>query len=337
MIAEVLKKLMSHGGDLNAEEASQAMAQIMIGEAGEARTAALLTALALKGETGAEIEAFARSMRPAAVRWPGKKDTFPVLADTCGTGGDSQGTRNISTLSAMLLAGLDIPIAKHGTRAVSSTTGSADLLEGLGIRLNLAPEQVAAEVEKVGMSFLFAPTWHPAMKYAAPVRKSLGFRTVFNLLGPLTNPAPITHQVIGVFHLNFMERMAPALALQGRKGAYLLHSEDGLDEVSPAAATRYLRIQAGEITDRGDQRPEDFGLAGAPLGELRPKDREDAIARSQAILAGEGSEAENHTIAMNAALIYAMVRECDLKAAAEACLSGLKAGKGGELLKRWVC
>lgn len=336
MIAEVLKKLMSHGGDLSAEEASQAMAQIMIGEAGEARTAALLTALALKGETGAEIEAFARSMRHAAVRWPGSQG-LPVLADTCGTGGDSQGTLNISTLSAMLLAGLSIPIAKHGNRAVSSTTGSADLLEGLGVRLNLEPEQVAAEVEKVGISFLFAPTWHPAMKYAAPVRKSLGFRTVFNLLGPLTNPAPITHQVIGVFHISFMERMAQALALQGRKGAYLLHSEDGLDEVSPAAATRYIRIQAGEITDRGELRPEDFGLSGALLGELRPKDREDAIARSQAILAGEGSEAENHTIAMNAALIYAMVHDCDLPTAAAACLSGLKAGKGGELLSRWVC
>ncbi len=335
MIGDVLRKLMRKEGDLSAEEASRAMAMIMTGEAGEARTAALLTALALKGETGAEIEAFARSMRHAALRWP--DEAPPVLVDTCGTGGDSQGTLNISTLSAVLLAGMGIPVAKHGNRAVSSTTGSADLLEGLGMRLNKEPKDVAAELKRVGITFLFAQTWHPAMKYAAPVRKSLGFRTVFNLLGPLTNPAPVNYQVVGVFHKDYMERMAHALSLQGRKGAYLLHSEDGLDEVSPAAATHFIRIADGQITDQGQLNPADFGLNGADLADLRPVDREDAIRRSRAILEGKGSDAENHTIAMNAALIYGMVNDADLQTAGAACLEGLRAGRGAELLARWVC
>ena len=335
MIAEVLKKLMSQAGDLSAEEASQAMAEIMTGEAGEARTAALLTALSLKGETGQEIEAFARAMRHAALRWPGESPA--VLADTCGTGGDSQGTLNISTLSAILLSALEIPVAKHGNRAVSSTTGSADLLEGLGVRLNPEPADVVAELARVGITFLFAQAWHPAMKYAAPVRRSLGFRTVFNLLGPLTNPAPITHQVIGVFHQDFLERMAHALSLQGRKGAYLLHSTDGLDELSPAAPTHFVRIDAGQVTDRGQLQPSDFGFPTASLDELRASDRDDAIRRSRAILEGKGNDAENHTIAMNAALVYSLVRGDDLSTSAAACLEGLRAGRGAELLSRWVC
>lgn len=335
MIGDVLKKLLSKSGDLSADEASQAMAEIMTGEAGEVRTAALLTALALKGETGTEIEAFARSMRHAAVPWPGENPL--VLVDTCGTGGDSQGTINVSTLAAILLGALDIPVAKHGNRAVSSTTGSADLLEGLGVVLTRDVREVADELKRVGITFLFAQAWHPAMKFAAPVRKNLGFRTVFNLLGPLTNPAPVNYQVVGVFHRDYMERMAHALALQGRKGAYLLHSEDGLDEVSPAAPTHFIRIADGEIVERGQLSPADFGLPAAALSELRAVDREDALRRSRAILEGRGSEAESHTIVMNAALIYSMVHGTDLPTAAAACLAGLRAGRGAELLGRWVC
>ena len=142
------------------------------------------------------------------------------------------------------------------------------------MRLNKEPKDVAAELKRVGITFLFAQTWHPAMKYAAPVRKSLGFRTVFNLLGPLTNPAPVNYQVVGVFHKDYMERMAHALSLQGRKGACLLHSEDGLDEVSPAAATHFIRIADGKIVDQGQLTPADFGLNGGDLAELRPMDRE---------------------------------------------------------------
>jgi anthranilate phosphoribosyltransferase len=335
MIGDVLKKLTTRAGDLSAEEASQAMAEIMTGEAGEIRTAALLTALAIKGETGSEIEAFARAMRHAAVSWPGKAPA--VLADTCGTGGDSQGTLNISTLSGILLAALGVPVAKHGNRAISSPTGSADLLEGLGVQLNREPVELAAELERVGITFLFAQAWHPAMKFAAPVRKALGFRTVFNILGPLTNPAPVNYQVIGVFHPDYLERVAHALSLLGRKGGYILHSADGLDELSPAAPTNYIRIESGAIVARGQLTPRDFGLAGAELSALRPIDREDAIRRSRAILAGEGSEAENHTIAMNAALIYSMVHALDLPSAAAACLEGLRAGRGADLLHRWVC
>ena len=208
MIIDILKKLISQQ-DLNTDEAKKAMACIMTGEAGDVKTASFLTAMAIKGETGIEIEACANAMRHAAVTWPGK--TYDVLVDTCGTGGDSSGTINISTMSAILLASMKVPVAKHGNRAVSSTTGSADILESLGMLLNLNHEDIANNLEKYGMTFLFAPMWHPAMKYAAPVRKSLGFRTVFNILGPLTNPAPITHQMLGVFDKSLMEPVAIAL------------------------------------------------------------------------------------------------------------------------------
>ncbi len=333
MFAEILKKLMANE-DLTSDEATHAMTAVMTGEAGEARTAGLLTALALKGETGTEIEAFARAMRKAAVSWPGGSPE--ILADTCGTGGDGASTLNISTLTAMLLASLGIPVAKHGNRAVSSKSGSADLLEGLGVRLNLTHEETANELERAGITFLFAPMWHPAMKYAAPVRKALGFRTVFNLLGPLTNPAPITHQVIGVFSQEFMERMAAAVALLGRKGAYVLHSEDGLDELSPAAPTHFIRIEAGEVREQGKMQPEDFGFSPVSLDELRTVSREEALKRSQLILEGAGQPAENQTIAMNAGLVYSLTKGGDLKSSAALCLDALRSGQALELLKKWA-
>ena len=330
---EVLSTLIK-GQDLTTEKAKYVMAQIMTGEAGEVRTAALLTALAAKGETGPEIEAFARSMRKAAVAWPGNK--FEVLGDTCGTGGDSSSTLNISTLSAILLAAMGIPIAKHGNRAVSSKSGSADLLEAMEINLDQEPEKIVNCLEKVGIGFLFAQKWHPAMRFAGPVRKAMGVRTVFNLLGPLTNPAPVTHQVLGIFDKNFMPPVSAALAGLGRKGAYVVHSEDGLDEVSLSAPTNFTRIQDGQIVETGMFGPEDFGVSGADLSALQIDDREAALERSRAILAGQGSDAENSIICVNAALLYSMATDqSDLKLATGECMEALKSGKGAALVEQW--
>jgi len=333
MFTDSLKKIIS-GSNLSPEEAREAMTDIMSGQAGEIRTAGFLTALSCKRETGEEIQAFARSMRKAAMPWPGEEPS--ILGDTCGTGGDSSSTLNISTLSGILLASLGIKIAKHGNRAVSSKSGSADLLERMGIRLDLESGEVASCLDRIGICFLFAQKWHPAMKFAGPVRKALGVRTVFNLLGPLTNPAPVTHQVLGIYDPSFMEPMAQALAGLGRKGAYVVHAEDGLDEVSPAAPTRFTRIEEGKITDTGTLSPEDFGFTKTSLDSLRIADVEEAFTRSMKIIAGEGTAEENAVICMNAALLYSLARgEKDLKAAAAACLDGLKSGQAQKLVRSW--
>lgn len=334
MLTSILKKLI-RGEDLTHDEATHTMTEIMTGQAGEIRTTAILTALAIKGETGVEIEAFARSMRSAATPWEGY--TGNDLVDTCGTGGDSLNTINVSTLSALLLASMDVKVAKHGNRAVSSTTGSADFLESSGVRLDMRHDEVTRCLKEVGITFLFAPEWHPAMKNAVPVRKALGVRTVFNLLGPLTNPVPIQYQALGVYTDSIMEPVAHALAGLGRKGAYVLHAEDGLDEVSISAPTRYIRIEHGKIVGDGLLNPEDFGFKKAPLSTIQVEKRDESVFRATKILQGQGSEEENSTVAMNAALVYSMVREIsDLKEAAEHCLTRLKSGAAYERLQKWA-
>lgn len=334
MITEVTKKLM-RGEDLTPEEASKAMTQIMTGQAGEVRTAAFLTALAIKGETGTEIEACARSMRNASVPWPNYQTEN--LADTCGTGGDSLNTINVSTLSALLLASLGIQVAKHGNRAVSSSTGSADLLEESGVRLEMEEQEVVQCLNKNGITFLFAPRWHPAMKHAGPVRKTLGFRTVFNILGPITNPAPIAYQTLGVFSRSLLDPIAGALSGLGRKGAYVIHSEDGLDEVSIAAPTHFVKVKDGAVVDRGVLEPETFGFQKAPLETIQVKDRKEALEKAKRILEGKGTEEENATITMNAALVFSMVKGVDdLKQAAKVCLEELRSGRVQGVLENWA-
>jgi len=334
VITEILKKLITKE-NLSAEEASYFMTSIMSGEAGEIRTAALLAALASKGETPLEIESFARSMRRAAVSWPGKSPE--VLLDTCGTGGDSSNTINISTLTAILLASMGYPVAKHGNRAVSSSTGSADMLEEAGISMDLTHEEIADCLASVGITFLFAPKWHPAMKHAAPVRKALGVRTVFNILGPLTNPAPVSHQIVGIFSDQFMQSYAGALAGLGRKGAYVVHSKDGLDELSIAAPTNFIKIEKGKIGSSGVFHPSDFGFELYDLTLLQAKDREESILRFHNILAGKGSNAENSMIAMNAALAISLVEESQqYKSIAAKCNDHLKSGMCADLLLKWT-
>ncbi|MBL8021158.1 MAG: anthranilate phosphoribosyltransferase [Leptospirales bacterium] len=329
---DILKKLIA-SQDLTSEEAARAMTTIMTGEAGEAQTAAFLTALAMKRETPVEIEGFARSMRKAAVTW--KSNPLETVVDTCGTGGDGQNTINVSTLSALVLAAAGLKVAKHGNRAVSSATGSADLLETLGVSLTVqSPEALAHCIEKAGIAFLFAQAWHPAMKHAGPVRRALGFRTVFNILGPLTNPAPVTHQLVGVFDPRFLEPVAKTLLNLGRTVAYVLHADDGLDEISPAASTRYFQIKEGRI-ESGTFTAADFGFKSFPLGAIVVKDRDEAVARARAILSGKGSDEENAAVAMNAAPLYHATFGGDLKSAAGACIEIIKNGKAGGTLEQW--
>jgi len=255
-IQAVLKQLTSRV-NLTTPQATWLMEQIMSGGLEPPLVAAALTALHMKGETPEEIVAFAKVMRAHAT--PVKVSRRPLL-DTCGTGGDHSRTFNVSTAAAFVVAGAGVAVAKHGNRAATSACGSADVLEALGARLDLAPEHVACSIEKVGIGFLFARQLHTAMRHVAPIRAALGFRTVFNLLGPLTNPAEPTGQVVGVFSKDWVEPLAKALHALGIEHAYVVHGLDGLDEVSVSAPTYVAEVYRDTVRTF-EVTPHDFGVA----------------------------------------------------------------------------
>ncbi|MEN8006734.1 MAG: anthranilate phosphoribosyltransferase [Candidatus Krumholzibacteriota bacterium] len=241
--AAILTSLLE-GRDLPQEQAVALMEAIMAGQVPPFRLAGILATLRAKGETVAEIAGFARAMRNGALRIsPGKSG----LLDTCGTGGDGSGTFNISTATALVAASMGIPVAKHGNRAVSSRCGSADVLEALGVNLDLEPGRVAALIDEIGIGFLFAPGLHPAMKHAMPVRRELGVRTVFNVLGPLTNPAGADRQLLGVFDPTLCEPLCRVLRELGSQRAFVVHGEGGLDEVSLLGATTVAALEDGKV------------------------------------------------------------------------------------------
>ncbi len=242
-IQEVLKKIVRRE-DLQESEAAEVMMEIMSGLATDAQMGAFMAALATKGETFAELAGAARAMRRKAVRIQVAAD--PVV-DTCGTGGDRSNTFNISTAAAFVVAGCGVTVAKHGNRSVSSRCGSADVLEALGVRLDVAPEIVEEAVQSVGIGFLFAPVFHGAMKHAAAARKEVGIRSIFNMLGPLTNPAGANCQLLGVFAPELTEMFAQALKLLGTRRAFVVHGHDGLDEISICAPTRISELRDGVI------------------------------------------------------------------------------------------
>ena len=253
------------GEDLSTEEAEKAMKAIMGGEATQAQIGSFLTALRMKGETMKEISACARIMRDFSERiTPRVRGT---LVDTCGTGGDEIKTFNISTIAAFIAAGAGIPIAKHGNRSVTSKAGSADLLEVLGVRIDCPPKEVQRCIEKAGIGFMFAPIFHKAMKYAIGPRKEIGIRTVFNVLGPLTNPANAQAQILGVFNAGLTSRLAGALRSLDVEKALVVHGLDGLDEISTFGST-----QITELSPEGIRtyrvKPEEFGLRRASIGDL---------------------------------------------------------------------
>jgi anthranilate phosphoribosyltransferase len=258
--------------DLTRAEAEHAMGEILSGHASEVKIAAFLTALKLKGETADELVGFATVMRRHATPiFSAPRPPDEVIVDTCGTGGDASGTFNVSTAAAFVVAGAGVRVAKHGNRSISSRCGSADVLEQLGVKIDLAPERVGRAVEKVGIGFLFAPAVHAATRHAMPVRRELKFRTVFNLLGPLTNPANAKAQVVGVYERSVTELMATALGELGVKRAFVVHGAEGLDEISLAGETHVAELRDG-VVRKFTVVPEDFGLARAPLEAIRGGD-----------------------------------------------------------------
>lgn len=272
MIPEALQKIVA-GEDLSRVEAEAAMEQILAGAASDAQIAGLLTALRMKGETVDELVGFATAMRrhapPIMPRGPWLAEE--ALVDTCGTGGDGAGTFNVSTAAAFVVAGAGVRVAKHGNRSISSRCGSADLLEHLGVRIDLPAERVAEAIEEIGIGFLFAPAMHSATRHAMPARRELRMRTVFNLLGPLTNPAGASAQVVGVYDATLTELLARALGELGVRRAIVVHGADGLDEISIAGET-YVAELRDNVVRSYTVTPEDFGLHRAPLDSIRGGD-----------------------------------------------------------------
>jgi anthranilate phosphoribosyltransferase len=293
MIKEAISQLVC-GHSLSMDEASAVMGEIMEGNATPAQFGAFVTALRIKGETVDEIAGLARTMRAKALR---VNINEPVV-DTCGTGGDGSGTFNISTAAAFVAAACGLKIAKHGNRAMSSQCGSADVLEALGVKIDLNPEQVQKCLEKVGIGFMLAPVFHPAMKYASAPRKEVGIRTVFNILGPLTNPAGAGAQVLGVPERSLTEKMATVLKMLGCQHALVVHGEDGLDEITITGKTFVSELKNGNIKNF-EIAPEDIGLPVAKSDSLKGGIAKENADLLHSILSGKKG-AQRDIVLMNA-------------------------------------
>jgi anthranilate phosphoribosyltransferase len=321
------------GKDLAQAEAAEAMEEIMTGAATPAQIAAFLTALHLKGETEAEIAGMAQVMREKAtpVHFDG------AVLDTCGTGGDASGTFNISTTAAFVAAGNGATVAKHGNRAASSVCGSADLLEGLGVNIELDAEGVARCLLQAGIGFMFAPKFHPAMRFAGPVRREIGIRTAFNILGPLTNPARARHQVLGVPDAVLAEKMARALSRLDTVHALVVHGHGGLDELALSGPNLVFEVRGGQEPRRSELSAGDLGLTAAPKAAVLGGDLAMNIGIVRAILSGEEQGPKRDIVLLNsAAALVAADQAADLREGLELARASLDSGKAHARLERMV-
>jgi anthranilate phosphoribosyltransferase len=348
MILDVLHRLANHSESLSRAEAREVMDEVLTGKCTDAQIAALLIALRMKGETVEEIVGFAEAIRAAAAPLPIERaaDALAVtgtgrealanecendsLVDTSGTGGDASGTFNISTATALVTAGTGVRVAKHGNRSISSKCGSADVIEALGINIQLSPERSAQCLREVGICFLYAPNLHPAMKQVQGVRRELRMRTMFNLLGPLTNPARASGQVVGVYSLDLVEKLAEALSMLGLRRALVVHGLDGLDEITITGPTRIAEAREGTVRSY-EVEPEEFGLKRASLQEISGGDAAQNAAIIRNILDGEASPRRDVVLLNTAAALVAAHRADTIAqaifTAARSIDSGAAAGK----------
>ncbi|MCL0052629.1 anthranilate phosphoribosyltransferase [Peptococcaceae bacterium] len=334
MLSQLLNKVVE-GEDLTAEEAAGVMSDIMSGKLTEAQAAALLVALIMKGESVEEIASFAKVMRENAVKVKSKHES---LVDTCGTGGDGKNTFNISTAAAIVMAASGAKVAKHGNRSVSSKCGSADVLEELGVVLDLTPEQMGKCLDEVGICFLFAPKLHPAMKHVVPVRKQIGIRTVFNILGPLTNPAGAQYQVLGVYSEKLVEKMAEVLAKLGAKRAFVLFGAGGLDEISPVGEAKVCEVRDGEVVKEFTVDPLKLGVERCSVEDLAGGDVRENAEIIRKVLSGGERSAKRNAVLINAALGLVCVGIVDdmksgMEVAAQSIDSGAAMKKLNELVE----
>ena len=318
--------------DLNAGEMSHVMQLIMTGEATPAQVGGFLVGLRCKGETVEEIAAAAEVMRELAAH---VNVTPEHLVDTCGTGGDASGTFNVSTCSALVVAAAGGRVAKHGNRSVSSNSGSADVLEAAGVRLDLTPQQVAECVNEIGVGFMFAPLHHSAMKHAIGPRREMGVRTIFNVLGPLTNPAAAPNQVLGVFSQDLLEPLARVLSRLGSQHVLVVHGEDGMDEISISAPTHVAELNDDAISTY-TVTPEQFGLTTQPIETIRVNDIESSLQMMQDVLANVDGAARD-IVALNAgAAIYACGLTDELAIGVQRAQEVLASGSAAEKLQQLI-
>jgi anthranilate phosphoribosyltransferase len=324
---------LTRGSDLTQEQAAAAMEEIMTGVATPAQIAAFLTALHLKGETEAEIAGMAQVMRDKATQ---VHHVGPLL-DTCGTGGDAAGTFNISTTASFIAAGAGATVAKHGNRAMSSACGSADVLEGLGVNIELDAEGVARCLREAGIGFMFAPKFHPAMRYAGPVRREIGIRTAFNILGPLTNPARARHQVLGVADAGLAEKLARALSRLDTVHALVVHGDGGLDELALSGPNLIFDVRGGQEPRRAEVSAADLGLAMAPKPAILGGSVVENAATVRAILGGEDAGPRRDIVLLNsAAALVAADRAADLREGLEQARESLRSGAARSRLDRMI-
>ena len=336
MIKENIKKLVN-GADLTHEESVASMKEIMSGEATNTQIGAFLTALRMKGETSNEITAFTSVMKQYCNKIsPTVKGR---LVDTCGTGGDKIKTFNISTTAAFVVAGADVAVAKHGNRSVTSKCGSADVLEMLGLNLSIVPEDVERAIEEVGVGFMFAPAFHPAMKYAIGPRREVGIRTVFNVLGPLTNPADANAQLLGVYDPRLTEPLANSLKSLGSEEAMVVHGLNGLDEISTIGKTRVSWLKEGNVTTR-EIAPEDFGIKPAKIEEIKGTTPEESAEITFKILYGclDAADPKREIVQVNGAAAIIVAGKAEdfgygMEVAKESIESGAAYRKLKELIK----
>jgi anthranilate phosphoribosyltransferase len=351
MILDALHRIANHGQSLDRAEAGEVMSEVLGGKCTDAQIAALLIALRMKGETVEEIVGFAEAIRAAAAPLPTERaradasspDALAVsgtgrdalaeesLVDTSGTGGDASGTFNISTATALVTAGAGVRVAKHGNRSISSKCGSADVVEALGVNIQLSPERAAQCLREVGICFLYAPNLHPAMKQVQIVRRELRMRTMFNLLGPLTNPARASGQVVGVYALDLVEKLAEALSMLGLHRALVVHGLDGLDEITITATTRVAEARDGSVRSY-EIEPEEFGMARATLQEISGGDVTENAAIIRAILAGEKSPRRDVVLLNAAAALVAAGRANHIGDAIPIAARSIDSGAAGEKL-----
>jgi len=330
MISELLEKI-SACVDLDEDEANKAMHAIMSGDLTPAQIAAFLMGLKMKGETVEEITGFVRAMRDKATRIDGPSG----LVDTCGTGGDGSGTFNISTAAAIVAAAAGIPVAKHGNKSVSSKCGSADVLQDLGVKIDLTPAQAKACLQEIGIAFLFAPIYHASMKHVAAPRREIGIRTVFNILGPMSNPAGVKRQVIGSFNLDTAEKMIHVLNNTGSEHVLVVHSIDGLDEISLCAETHVKELKNGAIQD-STICPEDFGLQRTSIDSIKGGDVKANSKILNSVLDGRKGPHLDVTSINAGAAIYVGGKADSLKEGADVARDTILLGKAKRKIEEFI-
>ncbi len=318
--------------DLSRDEMTAVMQQIMTGECTSSQIGGFLVGLHMKGETVDELSAAAKVMRDLSTR---VEVSGEHLVDTCGTGGDASGSFNISTASAIVAAAAGALVAKHGNRSMTSNSGSADVLEAAGVKLDISPQQVGDCVKQVGVGFMFAPAHHGAMKHAIGPRKEMAVRTIFNVLGPLTNPAGAPNQVIGVFDGDLVEPMAQVLQQLGSRPVMVGHAEDGMDELSITATTHVAELKDGEVSTY-TVTPEDFGMQTASLDDLRVSSPEESLAVIRGVFADQPGPARDIVCLNAGAAIYVAGLADSLAAGIDAARAAIESGKAAEVLENLV-